>query len=531
MDSTLSQTTNVDPAYLYKALSKVDILSLVTRSAPDHRPRTRITKYLNRSKQELLDILLQDNKYWTEELYKIAIHKEEERGRLRREKARRHTEHIRTVRQEHTQETDPNEVFLDLPPNADLMRCYIEAYTATSKAAFEQRICAVCARLRMTRETEFSQMSVMDIPNRHRLRPDTPHPDHVLTQDCLLERQGCHGGGANPLANICKECLNELQVSFELNSAAVADMISGNLMPQKPNILASTLSVTFIGRGKIKDPDSLYMLRVRRDAVGDALRWLQQHNKKYYGDIIIDTDRLNALPPDNIPEAITRGFRYESNESMAEDEYYGYKPDWYFADEANVEAVTSVQDDPNADNTEGADVIPLQYLGVMDNDQSKVCSDELMSWGLNNMVRHADDTRECGYAVRHGAPVNTFGQPRAGEGPADPNRHNVWEAAFPILHPRGLGGIEADRPVQLSLNDHGKWALGYHDGRFRLHHSYIFMLFGMQQRRQGLLSTSIQMNRYDFDDIAHTLSTITPADLRQAAEEECQSSRGYEGYS
>ncbi|KAG9089047.1 hypothetical protein FRC07_012415, partial [Ceratobasidium sp. 392] len=287
MDIILSEATSADRAYLYKALSKVDIVSLVTRSAPDHRPRTRITKYFNRSKQELLDILLEDDKYWTEELYKIAIDKEEERSRLRREKARQHTEHIRTVRQKQTQEAYPDETFLDPPSDPDVMRSYKEAWIATSNAAFEQH------------------------------------------------------------------------------------MISGNLMPQKPSILASTLSITFIGRGKIKDLDSLHMLRVRRDAVGDALKWLQQHNKKYYGDIIIDTDRLNALPPDNIPEAITRGFRYESNKLMAEDEYYGYKPDSYFADEANVEAATPVQDDPNADNAGSADVIPLQYLGVMDNDQSQ----------------------------------------------------------------------------------------------------------------------------------------------------------------
>ncbi|KAG8778335.1 hypothetical protein FRC12_025033 [Ceratobasidium sp. 428] len=113
-------------------------------------------------------------------------------------------------------------------------------------------------------------------------------------------------------------------------------------------------------------------------------------------DIIINADRLNALPTNNIPEAITRGFQYKSNKSMAEDEYYGYKPDSYFGDEAKIEAVTSVQDNPNTDNTGGANVIPLQYLGVMDNNQSKVCSDKLMGWGLNNMARHADDTRKCG---------------------------------------------------------------------------------------------------------------------------------------
>ncbi|KAG8714622.1 hypothetical protein FRC09_017417 [Ceratobasidium sp. 395] len=595
-----SRTTNVDPAYLYKALSKEDIISLVARSAPEHRPLTRVTKYMNRSKQELLDILLKDDHYWTEELYKIAVDNQEDRARKQREKGRRHIEHVRTVRQEQAKEEYPNEEFLDLSSDANNMRCYVEAHNATSNAALEHRICAICARLRLGTEGEFTRMRVTDIPNRHRLRPNTPHPDQVLAQGCLLEVKGCHGAGPDPLADVCKECLNELQatidvdtppkhslandlwigdvpwqlahltfaenllvariyprifliklyprdksrrhlpldqvqtalrgnvVSFELNSPALANMVSGQLMPQKPNILASTLSITFVGRGKITDPARLHMLRVRRWAVGEALTWLKEHNKKYYGDIVIDQDRLNALPPDGVPEAISEGIRYEADESMANDEYHGYKPNSYYSDEADVEAVTSVEDDPSADDNGGPDVIPIQYLGVMDSDQSKVPSDELMGWGLNNMLRHTDNTREPGYAIRHGAaPVNTFGQPPAGEGPADPNRDNFWEAAFPGLHPRGLGGIERDRPAPLSLNDHGRWLLDYHDRRFRIHHSFPFVLFGMQQRRQGLLSTKLQMNRFDFDRIAHTLDTITPADLRRAAEEESRAKKEY----
>lgn len=142
-----------------------------------------------------------------------------------------------------------------------------------------------------------------------------------------------------------------------------------------------------------------------------------------------------------------------------------------------------------------------------------------MNWGLQNMYKKSDDL-ECGYAVRHGAPVNTFGQPPKGQGPADPNRRNYWESAFPLLFPCGVGGIESDRPVQLSLTEHVRWALRYHDRRFRHHNSFIFVAFGILQRRQALTSARIQMNQRDFEDTAHTLSSITPDDLRRAAEEE-----------
>ncbi|KAG8700967.1 hypothetical protein FRC09_005642 [Ceratobasidium sp. 395] len=265
------------------------------------------------------------------------------------------------------------------------------------------------------------------------------------------------------------------------------------------------------------------MLRVRRDAIFDALTWLKTHNQKYYGDIVIDQDRLNALPPDGgVPDAIKAGIRHETNELMVNDEYHGYVPETYYSDNADIEGVSHAEGNPEEDLDDGPDVIPLQCLGVMDNDLSQVSPDEFMQWGLHNMQRRAEGSQaECGYAVRHGAaPVSTFGQPPRGQGPADPGRLNLWAVAFPLLYPYGVGGIEDDRPVRISLNDHARWSLQYHDRRFRYHHSFIFCVFGEQQKRQGLLSAKIEMNKHHFDNVAQTLSTITPADLRHAAEEE-----------
>jgi hypothetical protein len=198
--------------YLYQALSVTDIVSLVARSAPDHRPQKRINSYLKRDKNELLKTLLNDDQYWIEELYKIAIDNEEERVRMRREKRRRHAEQVRVARQEAARPTDSSRAFLDLPSAQDHLRCYAEAYNATSNAALAQHICAVCARRQLTTEAQFSRINVTDIPNRHRLTPHTPHPEHVLVLNCLLEAKGCHGSGMNPLVDVCKECLDDLRV-------------------------------------------------------------------------------------------------------------------------------------------------------------------------------------------------------------------------------------------------------------------------------------------------------------------------------
>ena len=58
----------------------------------------------------------------------------------------------------------------------------------------------------------------------------------------------------------------------------------------------------------------------------------------------------------------------------------------------------------------------------------------------------------------------------------------VAKRAFPCLFPFRHGGIEADRPEEVSFGEHAKWALRYHDHRFRKHETFPFVAFDIQQR-------------------------------------------------
>ncbi|KAG8786677.1 hypothetical protein FRC12_016382 [Ceratobasidium sp. 428] len=595
MGDTSSEITNPDLTYLYRALTVPDITSLVARSLPNHRPRERVGSTLKCDKRELLKSLLDDDPYWAEELYKIAIGKLEDQRRLNTERNRQKKKRNKAAKKLRKEKIIPTEAFMELPADSNRSRCYTETWKATLNANLEHRICTVCARLRSAIENNFSRMKVADIPNPHKLAPHIHVPSQTLFDACLLEPKGCHEEGSDWVADICKECLEELKgpkqtppkhslannlwigeipwelasltfakqllvarvfprvfimklypkdrlqrnlprdqvqsglrgnvTSFELNSPAIADMVAGQLMPQPISVLASTLSVTFIGREKIEDLNSLSMLRVRRDAIERALIWLQKNNR-YYRDIKIDGTRLDALPDDAVPELVQAGVRHEANKAMAEDEHQGYAPDSYFTDNADEEAVPLTKNDAEGEDHGGPDIIPLQHLGVMDNDLSKVSTEEFIKWGLGNMEGKVNGShQEPGYAIQYGAPVNTFGQPPQGQGPGDPGRRNFWEVAFPLLYPYGVGGIKSDRPVLLSLNDQGRWSLEYNDRRFRYHPSFMFTVFGILQRRQGLLSAKLQMRRHDFDAVARTLSTITPEDLRRAAAEEAKGER------
>lgn len=97
---------------------------------------------------------------------------------------------------------------------------------------------------------------------------------------------------------------------------------------------------------------------------------------------------------------------------------------------------------------------------------------------------------------------------------------NYWEKAFPLLYPYGTGGIEAKRPVKLSLLDQTRWSLEQHDRRFRVHQLFVFVACNQQQRRDCLTSCRILIKRRDFVKLSRQFVNLTVADLERAAEEE-----------
>ena len=146
-----------------------------------------------------------------------------------------------------------------------------------------------------------------------------------------------------------------------------------------------------------------------------------------------------------------------------------------------------------------------------------------MSWGLLNTWR---DGKEGGYAVRHGQrPVRDFGQIYGTRDEACQDAmhgSNFFEKAYPCLFPWGRGGVESIRKTPVHFQDHVKWALRYHDRRFRKHAYFPFLVFGMLQHRQVLMPAKLQMKKRDYDRNTHLMASITLGDLQAAKKEEEQ---------
>ena len=130
-----------------------------------------------------------------------------------------------------------------------------------------------------------------------------------------------------------------------------------------------------------------------------------------------------------------------------------------------------------------------------------------------------------GQAVKHGSEsVNEY--PRRDQDGHDfagtIDDPNIWLASFPTLFPYGMGGIETARDRRVSLSLHVKWALEYHDRRFRNHLQFMFQAFSILQKRQIAWSTSPQITWKDFMAQENAIRALKPSDFLDAAKEEAR---------
>src|SRR5258708_26465244 len=128
----------------------------------------------------------------------------------------------------------------------------------------------------------------------------------------------------------------------------------------------------------------------------------------------------------------------------------------------------------------------------------------------------ANLSEEGGYAIRHGMRfVSTF--PNC-EG--DNELGNFSTRAFPTLFPYGFGGLEEPRKPIVTFMEHIWWCLRYYDCCFRVHDTFPFVMFGIQQQWEALTSACLQMSRKDFEYDMKALLVLQPKDFQKASVEE-----------
>lgn len=114
--------------------------------------------------------------------------------------------------------------------------------------------------------------------------------------------------------------------TYNLDVESASKMLQGNLLPHPSTVLASIISVTFVGVGELPKNCLRSMFRVRRQVVLDALRWLKANNPKYYSTIEISDTRIAQLPEDDVPVEVLGVVRQSEDGGIIDQEHDGYVP-------------------------------------------------------------------------------------------------------------------------------------------------------------------------------------------------------------
>ena len=104
-------------------------------------------------------------------------------------------------------------------------------------------------------------------------------------------------------------------------------MLKGSLMPHKPAVLASVLSVTFLGKGQPMETWWYSTFKVQHYCVQAVLCWLIANNAKYYGDIQINEEHMKLLPEDDIPNKIMSIIYHSEDDTVILAENDNYVPE------------------------------------------------------------------------------------------------------------------------------------------------------------------------------------------------------------
>lgn len=323
------------------------------------------------------------------EAAKAEAREQKAREQQRRWVDARHARQVaqRTARLEDVQRQASN--FMELPTPAEVKQCYRQFYDATGAEALASAVCAVCGREVLMRHCSKLSLAEIPNKNRLTpTHPHSAHTLYqgsllepagvdgevaTLCSECLAELKtadtkppklslanGLWVGaipdvlaeltipeqllialvyprvyvfklyprlrGYKPAEESLQRAMRGTVSTFEMDTKGVVSMLEGNLMPRQLSVLASLISVTFVGSGKLPRNWLKKTFRVRRQRVADALKWLHDHNPRYYGDIIVSDERIALLPEDDLPESIESIVRHCEEEDVIDREHNGYVP-------------------------------------------------------------------------------------------------------------------------------------------------------------------------------------------------------------
>ena len=202
------------------------------------------------------------------------------------------------------------------------------------------------------------------------------------------------------------------------------------------------------------------LLTVRREKVKAALTWLCANNVAFKeAGITMDHTTIDSLPLDDIPDDILTNITRSGD-----------------VDSATAEGSSYVPSDPSSTEVE-EDSIPIERSGVIDVDTTQLSQSTLFSAASDNLKFDEKTMLKVKSSSRV---ANPWDNPM------------FWPLAFPTLFPYGTGGCNDIRP---KLHIWIRHLLNLRDNRFRLHYSFMFVVYSILNIREVCKNTRFVLAR------------------------------------
>ena len=279
-------------------------------------------------------------------------------------------------------------------------------------------------------------------------------------------------------------CAHEMNVS----STAI-------VLPRIPSDVNDLLSVVFIGSQKFKPEYLGNMYRIRKSKVWRFLQWLKVHNRLYTG-VSLDRSAMDLYP--------TNGYLPGIEDRVVHDHESDARN--VFGDETAglSEHPAELLQSLGTPESETPSVM-IEKMGVSDPECDRIPGRLFTAAALRNLVPGGSDLPDL-VLHRSSAAVSEYNNP------------DLIPGMYPTLFPAGTGGFEIpDRVCAISFQQQAKYCLDLADRSFRYHHSFLFVVLNIIQRRTAHLQTHFTVWRSKFETIASKLVAVKSQTLQSVA--------------
>ncbi|CAF1200168.1 unnamed protein product, partial [Didymodactylos carnosus] len=205
---------------------------------------------------------------------------------------------------------------------------------------------------------------------------------------------------------------------------------------------------------------------------------------------------------------------------------------------ANSEREGCVVDPLSADSVQleqpniNADDVPFSTSALVDVNATNVSSDEInyhlkKMYANDNNIPIEGEISQMDAASMNESKISitdvsrneekVYMIPRSSKPTNEYFNPNLLLGLFPTLFPHGTGAIEdSTRPVKVSFKQHIQYLLSYSDKRFERHHSFMFVVFNILQKRNACFNARLMVSNPYYKNTANQIQQLTSQDIQKA---------------